>query len=83
MIFLILSVDGFQEILSVADKKTDKLWLNKAIVTEDELIAVQDLGWHIHIFSDSINAKSEQSIIKAIKYIEKQWPHDDIEVEYL
>lgn len=83
MIFLILSVEGFSEILSVADKTTDKLWLNKATVSEEHIVTAQTEGWQIQIFSEVINVTSEQAIVKAIKYIEKKWPNEAIDVEYL
>ncbi|NRB40543.1 MAG: hypothetical protein HRU20_19080 [Pseudomonadales bacterium] len=83
MIYLILSGEGFSEILDIADKATDKLWLNNGIVADDAVNAAIEKGWPIKVFADEINAKSEQSIVKALKYIEKKWPNEDIEVEYL
>ena len=83
MIFLIFSEYGFNEVLANADDKTDRLWLNKGAVNDEALLLAQNDGWQIQVFSEMINVKSEQAIVKAIKYIEKKWPHEVIEVEYL
>ena len=82
MIFLILSEEGFAEIQEVADKSLAMLWLNKGIINADALELAKEQQWHIYVFSEYINPHSENAIIKAIKYIEKKYPDEAIEVEY-
>ena len=83
MIYLILSEEGFNELLQFADKRQDKLWLNSGIVSDEAVAASIKTGWQLNVFSQSIDANSEQSIVKAIKYLEKKWPDETIEVEFL
>ena len=83
MVFLILSEQGFIEIQQVADKVHDKLWLNKGIVSDDTIAIAQQQQWQIRIFSEVIQSDSENAIVKAIKYLEKKYPNEALEVEYL
>ena len=83
MIYLILSKEGLLDVLQMADKSQDRLWLNTHIIDAKAVESYVDNGWVLRVFSHDIDANSEQSIVKAMKYIEKKWPNDEIEVEYL
>ena len=83
MIYLILSEEGYTEIQQVANKADDKLWLNHGLVDDEQVADSLQQGWQVRVFSAAIDVSSEHSIVKAIKYLEKKWPNEDIEVEYL
>lgn len=83
MIYLILTEEGFDEVCSFAAKAQDKLWLNTGLIDQKTLDVRLSEGWAVKVFSTAIDPHSEQSIVKAMKYIEKKFPGEDIEVEYL
>lgn len=83
MLFLVLSQAGFDELKSIANPQQDHIWLNKGLFTASDISTYNDQGWNMKEFSETIKIDNEQSIVKAVKYLEKKFPQEDIEVEYL
>lgn len=83
MLFLVLSKAGFEELKTAADPQHDHIWLNKDVLCARDIQMLNEQGWHLHVFSEAIHTSNEHSILKAIKYLEKKFPTEEIEVEYL
>ena len=82
MIYLIFTIEGFTEAKQDLIEDKAELWINKDILSAEQLIELSARDITINILPDLIDANNEKAIIVALDYVEKISPDKEILVEY-
>jgi len=83
MIYLIFTLEGFEEAQPALLEEKATLWVNDAFLADAQLSLLTQGGVDVHIFPEAVDASNEKSILAALNEIEKSSPTTEIFVEYL
>jgi len=82
-IYIILTSEGFTAMKATIIEKKVTLWVNKRVLTNQQLEALKQSNTTIHLLPDHIDADNEKSVLTALKYVEQQSQQAEIFVEYI
>lgn len=82
MIYLIFTPEGFAEAKNDILENKAGLWINNALLSDEQLAELNTHGISISFLPKLINPSDEKAIIAALDYVETQSPKEEILVEY-
>jgi len=82
MIYLIFTIEGFTEAKQDLIEDKAELWINKDILSDEQLVELGTQDITINILPELVDANNEKAIIVALDYVEKISPEKEILVEY-
>lgn len=81
MVIFILTHDGFLDMQHFIDDKSAAIWVNKNVLNKDELNNYRNAGLEITDFTNWINPKKDEEILKSINIIANHHPNSRIWIE--
>ena len=82
-VYLIFTNEGFAEMQSTFLEQEITLWVNKGVLSEEQLTELKQSNTTVYTLPDHIDASNERSVLSPVKHVEQQSPQAEIFVEYL
>jgi hypothetical protein len=82
MVYLILTRRGYEEVLRQFQRVPSPVWVNKDILSADELASLRAAGTAVTDFTRFITPSSASAIEQAAATVREHHPNDCIWVEY-
>jgi hypothetical protein len=83
MIYLIFTIDGWQQAKDFILEDKAELWINDDVLSDDELSELNAADITVSILPMSVEPNNEKSVMKAVEWVEQHSPNKELLVEFV